>query len=125
MAARVVVNGVAMAEFVNTNPVMQKALAQGAEKIMGQAIINSPHGQSIKWGPIKRRGQVVYSHHHGYFKEHFYVRRFRNYFQVWNNDPYAHLIEWGSVKNSAYAPIRRAVRSSGLRYKPNPDSRGA
>jgi hypothetical protein len=28
----------------------------------------------------------------------------------------AHLIEWGSRKNPAYAPLRRAVSSLGLRF---------
>lgn len=33
-----------------------------------------------------------------------------------------HLIEFGSIKNPAYSPFRRAVLSLGLRYEPKPYS---
>lgn len=39
---------------------------------------------------------------------------------VLSNDPFAHLIEWGSSKNSAYAPMRRGVRAAGLRLTEDP-----
>lgn len=29
-------------------------------------------------------------------------------------DPFGHLVEWGSVNNSPYAPIRRGVAATGL-----------
>ena len=29
----------------------------------------------------------------------------------------AHIIEWGSINNPPYAPLRRATRSSGLRFR--------
>lgn len=35
---------------------------------------------------------------------------------VYSNDFAAHLIEFGSVRNPAYAPFRRAVMAAGLRY---------
>ena len=28
-----------------------------------------------------------------------------------------HIIEWGSIRNPPYAPVRRAVRASGLRFE--------
>ena len=34
---------------------------------------------------------------------------------VISTDPFAHLVEWGSVNNPAYAPLRRGVRAAGLR----------
>lgn len=34
---------------------------------------------------------------------------------VTNFDFAAHLVEWGSVNNPAYAPIRRGVRNAGLK----------
>lgn len=30
-------------------------------------------------------------------------------------DPFGHLVEWGSVHNAPYAPLRRGVRAAGLR----------
>lgn len=37
--------------------------------------------------------------------------------RVGNTDFAAHLIEWGSVNNPPYAPLRRGVRAAGLRLK--------
>lgn len=31
-----------------------------------------------------------------------------------NVDPFAHLVEWGSINNPAYAVLRRAVLAAGL-----------
>lgn len=125
MAARVVVNGASMAAFLATDPTMQKALHTTADTLMTKAASLAPRGSSVQWGPIRRRGKLVYSHHHGQYKESFYVRSYRSSWQVWNGDPFAHLMEWGSVRNPAYAPIRRAVRASGMRYVPSSNSRGA
>ena len=36
---------------------------------------------------------------------------------VYSADPFAHLIEWGSAKNTAYAPLRRATSGLGMRFK--------
>ena len=36
---------------------------------------------------------------------------------VGSDDPFMHLVEWGSVNNSPYAPLRRAVRAEGLRLE--------
>lgn len=33
---------------------------------------------------------------------------------VGTTDPFGHLVEWGSVNNRAYAPIRQGVRDAGL-----------
>jgi hypothetical protein len=34
---------------------------------------------------------------------------------VGSHDPFGHMIEWGSINNEAYAPIRRGVLAAGLR----------
>lgn len=115
MAARVVINELSVAKFVATNPMIQKAVQTAGGHIMEQARINAPTGRSVSW----------FGSRHGYYKAHFALRPWRGGYRVWNDDPFAHLVEWGSVKNSAYAPMRRAVRQSGLRYKPNSASRGA
>lgn len=33
---------------------------------------------------------------------------------VESTDPFAHIVEWGSRNNPAYAPLRRGVRAAGL-----------
>lgn len=40
--------------------------------------------------------------------------------KVGSTDPFAHLIEYGSVNNPPYAPLRRAVRNLGLKVKESP-----
>lgn len=35
--------------------------------------------------------------------------------QIQSTDPFWHLIEWGSVNNPVYAPMRRGIRAAGLR----------
>lgn len=112
---RVVVNDGTLAAFINTNETMQKALGLAAENLMNQAKNNAPIG--------KPKGRAHGPS--GYYMRRFQVRKYRNGYRVVNVDPFAHLVEWGSVNNPAYAPIRRAVRTSGLRYVPNPESRGA
>lgn len=103
---RVEINGGSMATFLATDPTMQTLLRGRTEAVTTQAEANAP---------VKT----------GYFRRHFEMRPYRGGFRVWDTDPFAHLVEWGSINNPAYAPIRRAVRSSGLRYRPNPESRGA
>jgi hypothetical protein len=36
---------------------------------------------------------------------------------VANHDHGGHLDEWGSINNPPYAPLRRGVRSAGLRFR--------
>ena len=36
---------------------------------------------------------------------------------VYTDDIAGHLIEWGSVNNPPYAPLRRGVRAAGFRYE--------
>jgi hypothetical protein len=40
---------------------------------------------------------------------------------VGNTDVAAHLIEFGSVNNPAYAPLRRGVQAAGLRFADDSD----
>lgn len=40
--------------------------------------------------------------------------------RVENDDPFAHLVEWGSANNPPYAPLRRAARAAGLRLDEDP-----
>jgi hypothetical protein len=130
--ARVYINDQSVASFLSSDPEAQKHLEQAASALIGQAIANSPVGKTRTRLPMRgarknspRARARKFLPSSGYFKRHFELRRFRGGWRVWNTDPFAHLVEWGSVNNVAYAPIRRAIRTSGLRYVPNPESRGA
>jgi hypothetical protein len=124
MAVRVVINNGSMGDFLATDPTTQRALETVAENVMAKAVDNTPIGTSVRFGPFNRRGKKVWSHRHNYYRKLYELRRYRGGYRLWNRGAFAHLVEWGSANNPAYAPIRRAVRSSGLRYKPNANSRG-
>lgn len=49
----------------------------------------------------------------GYYRRH--IRSSGTRIQL--TDPFWHLIEFGSVNNPAYAPLRRGLRASGLRLE--------
>lgn len=36
---------------------------------------------------------------------------------VYTTDPDGHIVEWGSVNNPPYAPLRKGVASTGLRFR--------
>lgn len=39
---------------------------------------------------------------------------------VYTDDPFGHLVEWGSVNNPIYAPLRRAASQRGFRLTETP-----
>lgn len=51
-------------------------------------------------------------HKTGYFARRVKDRRYR----VRLEDPFWHLVEYGSINNPPYAPVRRAVRALSLRF---------
>ena len=65
-------------------------------------------------------GEVIAPEGTGYYKTQFQARPFRRWWRAQNNDPFAHLVEWGSVNNRAYAPMRTAIRAAGVAFKPGP-----
>lgn len=114
--ARVSVDRAAITKYFATDPGAQAALRVVAEQYKGVVEEASPVGTSAPWGKF---GGV-----HGYFKRRFHVRGFRGGFRVYNRDAFAHLVEYGSVNNPAYAPFRRALRTFSGRSKINPKSGG-
>jgi hypothetical protein len=56
----------------------------------------------------------------GDYKSRFVVGEEHGAATLGNTDFAAHLIEFGSVNNPPYAPIRRAVLASGMRFVPHP-----
>jgi hypothetical protein len=119
MATRIVVNDGTLNQFLRNDPTMQEALGKVAVAIEESAQRIAPYGKSRSW-PMGRPMR------HGWYKAAFVVRKVAGGWQVWNEDPFAHLVEWGSVKNPTYAPIRSGISSLGLKLrakaKPEPGS---
>ena len=115
---KITINDGTMRQFLREDPAMQRALEVVAEMIEGTAQEVAPYGRSLSW-PWRRPIR------HGWFKAAFNLRKVAGGYQVWNEDPFAHLVEWGSIKNPVYAPIRTAINQLGLKFNPKgkPDDR--
>lgn len=73
------------------------------------------HGEHVKTAV-----QTVAPHTHGDYAESIEVVEDNGEVFVNSTDPFAHLIEFGSVNNPPYAPLRRGVRAAGLSLKEDP-----
>jgi hypothetical protein len=58
----------------------------------------------------------------GKFRDSIEVEIVDDEVRLGSGDPVAHIVEWGSVNNPPYAPIRRGVRAVGLRLDESPKS---
>lgn len=107
MAPRVTIDIANINTFVRTDPGMKQTLRDSAERIMDNA------------------RQIAPTHTFAYVRK-FRVQPFRNQYRVWNDDPFAGMVELGSRNNPVYAPIRKAVRATGFRFKETarPESTG-
>lgn len=105
---RVQIDRMAMARFLYTNQGAQQALGTKAKAVEGTVVANSPYGTSLSW-PWRRPMR------HGWFRQSIHSTKFRHYWRVYSDDPFGHLVEYGSVKNAIYAPFRRALRQWGGR----------
>lgn len=125
MAVRAVVDPVAVQALLTTDPTMQKALGVVTEAIRNDAQERAPYGVSLSW-PKRKPGEpwVRRPMRHGRYKAAFEVRKVTGGWELWNLDPFAHLVEWGSIKNPAYAPIRQAIVASGLRFSRGKGGKG-
>lgn len=56
----------------------------------------------------------------GNYGKSFVVYKDGDHWVLGNTDFAAHIVEWGSVYNPAYAPLRRAVQTVGLRLSEAP-----
>ncbi len=108
---KVTINDGTLHQFMREDPTMQRALGVVAEMIEETAQEVAPYGRSLSW-PWQRPMK------HGWFKAAFNLRKVAGGYQVWNDDPFALLVEWGSVKNPVYAPMRTAINMLGLKFKP-------
>lgn len=51
----------------------------------------------------------------GYYQRSIWADKHPFQVTVGSHDPFGHMVEWGSINNPAYAPIRRGVLAAGLR----------
>ena len=63
---------------------------------------------------VKSQEEAIAPDVTGFYEEHFVMFRYGRGYRVGNRDPFAHLVEWGSVNNEPYAPLRRGVAAAGL-----------
>ena len=88
-----------LARELARQPWAQDLLRENAAAVEAEAKRNSPLGSDFV----------------GYFGR-FKTRVGRDSATVGNDDVFAHGIEYGSVNNPAYAPLRRGVSAAGLRF---------
>lgn len=102
MTTRVKVNMAPLRRYIETNPEMRAAQLDVGEEIKTRAAANTPRGRHRSPGR-----QAMH--------QTFVVRPYRHYVRVGSTSSFFHLLEYGSVNNPAYAPIRRAALSLGTR----------
>ena len=103
---RVVINQPVLQLQLDAKPSAQAALGAVAEAVERSVVATAPHGTSLSW-PWRRPVR------HGWFRASIHSTRFRTWFRVYSDDPFGHLVEWGSSKNPPYAPFRRTLRRFG------------
>jgi hypothetical protein len=111
---RVSINPTAMAAWLETNGGAQSGLATSTKAIEAQVQQAAPVGVSLSW-PKKLPGErwIRRPMKHGRFKKSIHAEKTRGGWRVLSDDPFAWLIEWGSVKNHPYSVFRRVM----VRYR--------
>lgn len=100
--ARAVVNQQALRAALRVNPEAQAALDLTITALKDAAEAESPVQTS-------------------YFQDRFRTSRYPLSRRLRNVDPFAHLVEYGSIHNLVYAPMRRAARRfRRLRFQEKP-----
>lgn len=112
--AKVVIYAGRMREFLYTDPGAQAAIMGVADAVQESVKSEAPHGVSLSW-PKRIPGEpwIRRPMRHGRFKESVKRRKIRQFYRIVSFDAFAHLIEWGSVNNPAYAPFRKTLRKFG------------
>lgn len=64
---------------------------------------------------VAKQAQALAPNVTGAYKRSIWVDRGLTEVTVGSHDPFGHMVEWGSINNPAYAPIRRGVMAAGLR----------
>lgn len=110
MTTRIKINDAALRQEIDRNPAMKQVQLDLANEIMKRSMQNTPRGRHGSGGR-----QAMF--------QTFFVRAYRNYYRTGSTSSFFHLVEYGSVNNRAYAPIRRAVQSlgtHGIHFKETP-----
>jgi hypothetical protein len=93
------------------DPNFEREIAEQAEYQSGLSELAGPVAETIKaLAPIRE----------GDFRDSIAVEIEGAEVRLGSSDFAAHLIEWGSVNNPPYAPIRRGVSAAGLRLDESP-----
>lgn len=121
MATKVRIDQKALAAHLRT-PAPQAALDFVVQAIQDRAEELAPVGGEEVTTKVRKKDRVQRKHtvYGGYYKRRFSWRRYPLSRRLRNTDFAAHWIEWGSQNNPAYAPMRRAALSLGLRFTPAP-----
>lgn len=72
---------------------------------------------------LKDRAEQYAPDKTGYFRRRFRTRKFPLSRRLYNTDWFGHLVEFGSINNPAYSPMRRAARSLGFKFKAGTDGK--
>lgn len=115
----------AIARYFTTDPVAQAGLRKVADEFREMAREATPAGRTWPGSYRYIAGRLVGPFgpptRHGYARSAYHVRAFRGGFRVYNRYVLMHLIEFGSVHNPTYAPMRRALMAiAGGRAVVNP-----
>jgi hypothetical protein len=103
MKVKVEINTPLLQAELEHMPGALRSLVQTGVAVEESVVALAPYGVSLSW-PWRRPMR------HGWFKESINLTQFRTWVRVYSDDPFAHLVEWGSAKNPAYAPFRRTLR---------------
>lgn len=68
-------------------------------------------------GEVVERAATKAPYRTGYYRSSLRATQTRSEVRAETTDPFGHLVEWGSVNNSAYAPLRSAAADVG-RFEP-------
>lgn len=89
------------------NPLFEEEIRAQPEHQKGMRTITKGVAKSVRAVAPERTG--------------YYKRRVRaEGTKVRARDPFWHLIEFGSIHNAVFAPLRRGVRAAGLRFVQRP-----
>lgn len=68
----------------------------------------------------KQQAEAVAPDVTGYYRSRFTLTHDGEKWVLHNVDPFAHLVEFGSIHNQPYAPLRRGVVAAGLHLREIP-----
>lgn len=109
---RVVIDEKALRDWLSTSSGAQLGLQRTALAVEAAVKEAAPVGKSLSWpwrNPIR----------HGWFRDSLHTRPFRGGYRVFSRDPFAHIVEFGSVNSPTYAPFRRVILAFRGKALPN------